>query len=351
VVISEIPPQPIDKGLAGPGLLAHVLSSKYADHLPLHRLEGIFKRNGIDLSRRTMCDWVKASAKLLQPLYEAMKCDTLDSSVVCTDDTPVPVQDGSRDRTRKGRLWVYVGDREHEHTVFDYTPTRAKEGPERFLDGYEGYLQADAYGGYDGLFASGKIVEVGCWAHARRKFFDAKESDRLRATTALGFIGQLYKVERDAKEMKPQERTTLRKKRAGPILESFRTWLVQQQCEVLPKSPMGEAIGYALGQWAALCRYLEDGDLSIDNNASERELRAIVLGRKNYLFFGSDAGGKRAAIIYSLIATCKRHGIDPFAYLKDVLQRLPSHSIRNLAQLFPKNWKAARQAQPEPATA
>jgi len=340
VVVSEMPPQPIDKGLPGPGLLAHVLVSKYADHLPLHRLEGIFERNGVGVSRQTMCDWVKASARLLEPLYEAMKREVLASKVVGTDDTPVPVQELGRDRTRKGRIWVYVGDGEHEHTVYDYTPTRNKEGPREFLEGYEGYLQADAYPGYAGLYADGRVIEVGCWAHARRKFYEAQLSDRERALVALAYIRQLYQVEKKAQALSAEQRRALRQEKARAVLQGFKAWLDRQQLEVLPKSPMGEAIGYAQAQWKALGRYLEDGDLAIDNNAAERALRKVVIGRKNYLFYGSDAGGKRAAIIYSLIASCKRHGLDPFAYLRDILSRLPSHSIQNLPELFPSHWKA-----------
>jgi transposase len=351
VVLGQLPPQPIDKGLPGPGLLAHVLVSKYADHLPLHRLEGIFGRNGVEVSRRTMCDWVKASAQLLEPLYEAMRGDVLASKVIGTDDTPVPVQQAGRERTRKGRIWVYVGDGEHEHTVYDYTPTRNKDGPERFLGGYEGYLQADAYAGYDGLYAGGKITEVGCWAHARRKFYDAKPSDGPRALVALAYIRQLYEVEKEARDLSARQRRALRRGKARPVLEGFKTWLGRQQLEVLPKSPMGEAIGYAQRQWRALVRYLEDGDLNIDNNPSERALRAVVIGRKNYLFYGSDAGGKWAAILYSFVATCKRHGVDPFAYLRDVLQRLPSQSIQRLDELFPKNWKVSQDARQETAAA
>lgn len=302
MVISELPPQPIEKGLPGPGLLAHVLVSKYADHIPLHRLEGIFERNGLELSR-------------------------------------------------KGRIWVYVGDQEHENTVYDYTPTRNKEGPGQFLEGYEGYLQADAYAGYDGLRAGGEVVEVGCWAHARRKFYEAQTSDRQRALVALAYLRQLYKVEKEARDRQPGQRQALRQGKARPVLEGFKVWLGQQQLEVLPKSPMGEAIGYAQRQWKALVRYLEDGDLSIDNNASERALRGVVVRRKNYLFYGSDAGGKRAAILYSFMTTCKRHRVDPFAYLTELFQRFPSHSIQNLTELFPKNWKAAQQAQLESVAA
>jgi len=344
VVVSEMPPQPIEKGLPGPGLLAHVVTSKYADHLPLYRLEGIFERHGIDLSRQTLCDWMGRSAEVVEPVYEAMKADLFRSKVLHTDDTPVPVLDPTRDRTRLGRLWVHVGDRDHPQIVFDYTPTRSRDGPVAFLGGYRGYLQADAYAGYDGIFTRGGAIEVGCMAHARRKFFDAEGTDPARARVALAFIQQLYAVEREAKDLPSEARQALRQARSRPILDAFRTWLEAQQPAVLPKSPLGEAFGYAFGQWEALRRYLEDGDLDIDNNEAERALRCVAIGRKNWLFAGSDEGGWRAAILFSLVATCKRHGIDPFVYLRDVLARIATHPARAVADLMPSNWKPREEA-------
>ena len=341
VVTSERPSAPIEKGLPGPGLLAQVLVSKYADHLPLNRLEGIFARHGVEISRQTMCDWVKYSTHLLSPLYEAMKGDTLDSGVLGTDDTPVPVQEAGRGQTKEGRIWVYVGDADHAQTVYDYTENRSREGPQKFLEGFQGVLQADAYAGYDGIFVSGKVQEAGCWAHARRKFFDAKSTEEVLALQALAYIRTVYQVEQEGKALDPPARQKLRQEKSRPILEGFHRWLLQRSAEVLPKSPMGQAIGYALGQWTALNRYLDNGAIPIDNNASERALRGVVIGRKNYLFYGSDQGGHRAAIIYTMVATCKRHGVDLFAYLRDILERLPSHSIQNLHELFPQNWKAA----------
>lgn len=342
VVISQAPAQPIEKGSPGPGLLAHVLTSKFADHLPLHRQSRIFERSEIDLSRSTLCDWVAKSAALLEPLVQEMHREILKSKRIHTDDTPVPVLDPPQNKTRESRLWVYIGDEDHPFTVFDYTPTRCREGPEDFLRDFEGFLQADAYKGYDDLYRDGTIVEVGCWAHARRRFFDAQTSDRARALTAIASIKLVYKVEREAKGLEAAVRRGLRQTNAKPLLDAFKTWLDEQTLAVLPKSPMGEAIGYTLRQWGALTRYLDDGDLEIDNNRAERSLRAIVVGRNNWTFAGSDAGGRRAATIYSLVASCQQHGVDPFAYLRDVLDRVSTHPAREIAALLPPAWKAAQ---------
>ena len=340
VALAPLPAQPIEKGLPGPGLLAHVLVSKYGDHLPLYRQEAIFERHGVLLKRSTLCDWVASCADLLEGIYEEMKSELKRSKKIHSDDTPVPVQDPRLDRTRLGRLWVYVGDPEHEVVLFDYTPDRCRTGPLSFLSGYEGYLQADAYAGYDELYQGGKVVEVGCMAHARRRFFEARTSDAARSHAAMAFIRKLYEVEHDVRNRSPEDRCRIRRDRAGPLLQRFKEWLDQQRAAVLPKSPMGEAVGYARGQWSALTRYLEDPVLDIDNNLAERSLRCVAVGRKNWLFAGSDDGGRRAAVIYSLVATCKHHGIDPFAYLRDVLRRLPTWGDTPLQPLLPQNWSA-----------
>jgi len=342
VVCGSLPVQPIDKGLPGPGLLAHVLTSKYGDHLPLNRLEGIFQRQGVELSRSTLCDWVGASASLLEPLVQEMRVDLLSSRKIHTDDIPVPVLDKDRTSTKTGRLWTYVGDAEHEHIVFDYTPDRSRDGPQRFLAGYQGYLQADAYAGYDIVYAGKQVIEVGCWAHARRKFFDAIKSDPARSRIALAHIRALYEVEKQGRELSAAERCELRVAEAKPQLNTFKSWLDAESQKVLPKSPIGEAIGYACAQWVALTRYLEDGILEPDNNRAERALRRVAVGRKNWMFAGSDEGGRRAAIVYSLIASCAALKIDPYAYLRDVIERIPSCSgASELRLLTPKAWKAA----------
>jgi transposase len=346
VVTADAPAAPIEKGRPGPGLLAQVITAKYADHLPLNRQVDIFARHGVTLARQTLCDWVAAAADVLTPLYADLKARVLASRVIHTDDTVVPVLDHERPDTREGRLWVYVSDGHPATIVYDYTADRTRAGPRAFLGAFRGYLQADAYAGYDALYATGRVVEVGCWAHARRYFFDAKASDPGRALPALGFIQQLYVVEREVKSADAETRRTRRTEQAVPVLTRFRAWLDAQADRLLPKSPIGEAVGYARAQWAALTRYCEDGALAIDNNVSERALRAVVTGRKNWLFCGSDAGGERAAILYTVVATCKAHGIDPWAYMRDVLERIPDHPNRRRAELLPAAWQAAQLATP-----
>jgi transposase len=344
VIIAERLPEPIEKGLPGPGLLAHVVVSKYADHLPLYRQEGIFRRHGVELSRQTMCDWMAVSAELLEPIVAEMHREILKSRVVQSDDTTVPVLDRSLGKTRTGRLWNYLGDRDHPYLVYDYTPDRSSVGPQRMLKGYEGYLQADAYSAYDMIYAGKKIIEVGCWAHARRKFDEAKTSDAVRSHVALAMIQRLYKVEKDTKDLDDAARQGVREEHSQPILKEIHTWLLQEKDRALPKSPIGEAIGYTLNHWQALERYIEAGWLSIDNNASERGMKSVAVGRKNWLFAGSDAGGKTAATLMSLCTTCKNLEVDAFAYLRDVLERISTHPARRIGELLPDQWKKARAA-------
>jgi transposase len=340
------PAAPIEKGLPGPGLLAQVVVSKYGDHLPLNRQENIFRRQGVELSRKTMCDWMLGCAELATPVWDRMKQVVLSSKVVQTDDTPVPVLDAELTRTRKGRLWTYVGDRHHPYIVYDYTGNRCQEGPEEFLHGYRGYLQADAYPGYDALFADSKqdLTEVLCWAHVRRKYFEAQASDLCRATVVLAYIGLLYDVEREARDhkMNAAERLALRQAQARPVLDDIKIYLETERAKVLPKSVMGDAINYTLKNWQALLRYCEDGDLEIDNNGAERSLRPICVGRNNCLFYGSDNGGHTGAILTSLIATCKRLHIEPFAYLRDLFSRISAYPLHQLDDLLPDRWQAAR---------
>jgi transposase len=340
VVIADLPPRPIEKGRPGTGLLAHVLTSKYCDHLPLHRQEGIFKRHGVDIHRSTMCDWVRDCAHLLSPIVHYMKQIILQSKIINTDDTPVPILDGSRTQTRKGYLWAYIGDK--RTVVFDYTPSHSRDGPVAFLGDYGGYVQADAYKGYDAFFETGDATEVGCWAHTRRKFYDGRTTDPRHAHEMLALIGKLYDIEREAKqnELDAPAVKELRQQHSKPILAEISPRLEDWSITVLPKSPMGQAVGYARGQWKALNRYLDDGDLDIDNNLSERVLRTVALGRRNWMFAGSDAGAERAAVIYSLVATCKLCHLDPFAYLRDVLDRVSTHPASRIAELTPSAWKS-----------
>jgi transposase len=349
VAIAGRLPEPIEKGLPGPGLLAHVAVSKYADHLPLYRQEGIFRRFGVELSRSTMGDWMAAAAGQFEPIVAAMTRRILLSKVIGTDDTPVKVQDHTPGKGIKtGRLWVYLGDLDNPFVVYDYRPDRSDDGPERFLKGYKsGYLQSDAYSGYDGIHARG-IVEVGCWAHARRKFYDARTSDPERSHAAIAWIGRLYGVEGDARKhrLDAATRYALRQERSRPILDSFGTWLAGEAAKVLPRSPIGEAISYSRSNWTALSRYLEAGYLSIDNNASENAIRPIAVGRKNWLFCGSDRGGQTAATLMSLTSSCKSLGVEPFAYLRGVLDRVSTHPNSRIAELLPDRWRKPESADP-----
>jgi transposase len=362
IAIAELPSSPIEKGLAAPGLLAAVIVGKYSDHMPLNRLERILGRSDIDISRSTMCDWMAQSAAALRPLYDLMVAGVLGSKVIHTDDTPVDVLDKKLKQTRTGRFWVYCGDADHPLDAFDYTPSRSRDGPIQFLAGWGKdevrYLQADAFGGYDGIYAGaagGKVVEVACMAHCRRKFHEARSSDHAPSAAALAYIRLLYEVENQAQERFAAQgqsgekrrlsaiRYELRQTLAVPRLAQFKAWMETQQVShggpVLPKSPMGAAITYALNQWEALCVYASDGDLNIDNNVSERALRRIAVGRGNWMFCGSDNGGNTAAVLFSFIATCERHQVNPFDYLRDVLGRIAGQPISKLAELLPQNWK------------
>jgi transposase len=275
-----------------------------------------------------------------------MVARVLQSNAIHADDTPVPVLDETRTTTRRGHLWDYLGDPSHPYNVFDFMPNHSRDGPVNFLRNFRGYLQADAYSGYESLYKGGAIVEVACWAHTRRYFYEARDSDVARAHQALAFIRQLYAVEDQARALDTATRAALRQQQARPILGAFRQWLDGQLVAgtnpVLPKSPLGHAITYARGNWEALCRYTSDGDLAIDNNAAERALRAVVTGRKNWLFAGSDAGGRTAAVLYSFTSTCQRHKLDSFAYLRDVFTRLPAHPVERLGELLPDRWLAAK---------
>ena len=341
VVQVPVPARPIDQGRPGAGLLAHVVTAKYADHLPLHRLEGIFGRGGLRISRRTLCDWVAAVAEQVEPIVAALHAAVKTSAVIFSDDTPITVLDPAHPRgSRRAFMWVYGGDQ--GDLVYDYTPSRSRAGPARMLAGYAGYLQADAYAGYDGLFADGTVVEVGCWAHARRYVKDAVATALQPATTLLALIRRLYDVERAAQGLDAATRRAQRQAQSQPVLAMLQTEVARLGPTCLPKSPLADALGYVRRQWTALTRYVEDGRLAIDNNAAERALRRVAVGRKNYLFAGSDAGGQRAARLYSLIGTCHLLGVEPFAYLRDVLTRLPTHPQRRLLELTPRGWLAAQ---------
>jgi hypothetical protein len=273
-----------------------------------------------------------------------MKEVLFESKVIGTDDTGVKVLDVKLPFARTGRIWPYYGDNDHPVIVYDYTATRERAGPEKFLEGYRGYLQADAYGGYDAFFkdpARG-LTEVGCWAHARRYFHKALESDQARMGPALLLIAQLYRVEKRVQSLTAEERLQLRRIESRPILDKLHDYLLEIQPQVLPKSPEGRAVRYTLKNWTALTRYCDDGELAIDNNATERAIRGVAVGRNNWVFFGSDEGGTTAAVLRSFVASCQRAAIDPFVWFKDVLSRIATHPMTRLAELLPHNWAPAQ---------
>ena len=341
------PPQPIEKSTASPSLLAQVIVSKVADHMPVHRQAKILRRFGVEIADQTMCGWMRQCAELLDPLYARLKQFVLSSKVVGTDDTPVKVLDRRLARaTRKGRFWPYVGDRNHVAAVFDYTPTRERAGPEQFLKGYRGFLQADAYVAYDSFFTDPErgLVEVACWAHTRRHFHQALDTDPARMGAVLAYIAQLYAVEKRARRcgVEGDALRLLREHASRPVLAQLQGYLLKIRGQVLPKSEAGQAVAYALKNWTALTRYLEDGDLSIDNNHTERSLRGIAVGRRNWTFVGSDRGGKTMAVLRSFVASCELAKVDPFAWFQDVLTRIGDSSIQHLDDLLPHRWAATR---------
>jgi transposase len=335
VVEAPAPPQAVEKSLAGEGLLAHVVVSKYVDHLPLHRLAGIFGRDGVDLSRATLCDWVADTATALTPIAEELRAQVVATSYLQTDDTTITVL-GDDGGSYKGRLWTYL-DPLGQQVVFDATPTHEGDGPARFLSTFSGKLQADAYAGYDALYASGRVFEVGCWAHVRRKFVDAFTTDA-RAALIVALIQQLYQVERAGTDLDVAGRQALRQTESVPLLAKIDAARQELAASVLPKSPLGDALGYLNNQWAALQRYVDDSRLSIDNNRAENQLRVVAVGRKNWLFAGSFEGARRAAVLYSLVQSCKLIDVPPFDYFKDVLLRVATHSQRLISELTPKGW-------------
>jgi transposase len=352
---------PIAKGLCGPGLLAHVITAKYADHTPLHRLAGQLARSGVEIAPSTLGGWVAAAADLLEPLYDLMHKRLLFSRVIHGDDTSVKLRVEGADRTRKAHLWVNIGDADYPYVVFDFTADYTKEGPQEFLKGFKGYFQADALAQYEGLYGPDKIKHVCCMAHARRKFTAAADGGNERAKEALDLIGKLYAIERKLPPLLPpsddpqeqqqrrqreEQRRKMREEQAKPLLDELKKWLDEQKPKAVPKSALGQAIGYALNNWEALKRYLEQGYLAIDNNLSERTLRQIALGRNNWGVIGSEAGGKTAAVLYTMVGTCKHLGIDPFGYLRELLPGLfalgEKPTGEQLLEWLPDRWLQRR---------
>jgi transposase len=327
----------IEKGLLGPGFLAHVITERFGHHMPYYRLEKKYESEGLELSRSVLCQSMARCAELLEPIARELKREILDSPVIHTDDTPVVIARSSEGGSRKARVWVYL-NREGRHW-YDFTETRERDGPARVLGDYRGFIQADAYQGYDRLYLPGGATEVACWAHVRRKFVDAEETDPELSREAVDRIRRLFQIESEADRqgLSPDARLALRRRKAAPLAEAFREWMDEAETQVLPKGPLGKAIGYARNQWRALKRYLEDGRLSISNNAAERGLRPIAVGRKNWLFFQRAGGGKTASILMSLLMTAKAAGVDPRTYFRDVLLRISTCS--DVRSLTPHGWK------------
>jgi transposase len=341
------PSHPIARGRAGPKLLAHVLFSKYGLHLPLNRQSALYVREGIDLDVSTLADWVGASAATLMPLVEAIRRHVFAAERIHADDTTVPVL--AKGKTRIGRLWTYVRDDrpfagpEPPAAAFFYSRDRGGEHPEQHLAGYAGLMQADAYAGFNRLYAAsrqpGPIVEAACWAHGRRKFFDLARINKAPiAEEAVARIDALFAIEREINGLTPERRVAERHERSRPLVIALEAWLCEQRGRISKNSETGKAIDYSLKRWDALTRFLDDGRLCMSNNAAERELRAVAVGRRNWTFAGSDEGGRRAAAIYTLIATAKLNDIDPQAWLADVLARINDHNVQRLDQLLPWNW-------------
>ena len=335
------PDRVIDKGLLGRGFLAHVLIERFGNHMPYHRLEKKYAAEGLDLSRSVLQRSMTTVGQLLEPIWKQMRDEVVAQDVIFTDDTPVTIAQTEEGGSKQGRVWIYL-DRDGRH-VYDFTDSRKRDGPLAVLGEYKGFVQADAYAGYDHIFVPGGATEVACWAHVRRKFVDAESTDASLAAEAIDRIRRLYAIEKEGHDLGDEARTALRREKAKPLLAEMRAWLDLTEAKVLPKSPLAKAIGYALRQWAALVVYADDGRLSIDNNAAERALRPFAVGRNNWLFFQRDSGGKTAAILASMLRTAMAVGIDARAYLRDVLVRIGHES--DIAKLTPHGWKLAFQDQ------
>ena len=342
---APMPAQVIEQGMASPGLLAHVAVAKFCDHMPLARQERFFVRHGIELARSTLTDWMLALGQAVTPMVERMGELLKSCDILANDDTTLPWQNGRAGKTTTARLWVWRGvlDGGKPLLFYQFTADRSGVHPAEFLKGWKGYLQADAYSAYDRLFVDGSIVEVGCMAHARRRYFEIAKNAKTPgfAYDILEHIRGLYAIEREAKErqLSPEERKALRQERAPPILTTIKERIEEHLPKVLPKGPLAEAIGYTLNHWTALNRYLDDGRLEIDNNALERAIRPVASGRHNWLFVASERGGQATAALYSLIESAKANGLNPYAYLRDVFTRLPVTKAKDIDLLLPHLWR------------
>lgn len=345
IIIAPMIERPLPKSIVGPGLLAQIIIDKYVDHLPLYRQMERFKREGISIPYSTIGDWVKNGCMLIDPLYGALEKLILQSSYLHADESPVKVLDKDKKGTstgsvHRGYYWVYHNSIDGL-VWFDYREGRGRDGPAEVLKNFKGYLQTDGYAVYDFFKHDKDIIVLHCMAHARRMFYEARDNDRAIAEYALGQIGLLYRVERKAKEQQldPEQILHLRQTEAAPVLESLGKWMKETYVKALPKSTIGKALGYSIQRWPELMLYTTDGKLNIDNNPVENSIRPVAIGRKNYLFAGSHEAAKRSAMLYSLMGTCKLHSINPFIWLRDVLQRINNHPINKIAELLPQNWQ------------
>jgi transposase len=341
VLIGELPSRPIQKAMAGEGLLAQIIIDKYVDHLPLYRQMQRFERGGVKLSYSTLSDWVSGTCKLITPLFEALKADVLSSGYLHADETPIRVLDkDKKGETHRGFFWVYQNSIS-KIVFFDYQEGRGREGPSEILQNFHGYLQTDGYVAYDVFDKKETITQLHCMAHARRMFNEALDNDRVVAEHALQQIQQLYAIERNCKDqnLSPDAIKSVRQEQAVPILTALAKWMKEQYIHAIPKSSIGKALAYSIERWEKLSRYTENGMLNIDNNPVENSIRPVALGRKNYLFAGSHEAARRSGMLYSLLGTCKMHGIEPYAWLKSVLVQISSHPINKIKDLLPHHWQ------------
>ena len=344
IVLAQKPSQPIEKSLAGPELLAHVAVAKFADFTPLYRLEGIFARVDVQIDRGTMCLWMRDIADLVLPLYRLMAQRVRESHVIATDDTILPMQ--APEKNTPARIWIYRGDEAHPYNYFDFTVSRSRDGPAKFLAGYNQVLLADAYGGYEGICLEGGMTQAGCWAHARRKAVDSRGLLPAIGDAALELIGRLFAVERQADQppLSADDRLALRREHSVPVLEQLHEKLAVWKGQLLPKHPLAQALGYIQNQWGPLTAFTQDGSIPLHNNLAEQQMKRIALARKNFLMVGNERGGQTAAILSSFTSTCQRHQINPELYLTQLLVNLPDTSTAHLDAWLPDRWKARQEA-------
>ncbi|MFQ5917587.1 MAG: IS66 family transposase [Candidatus Binatia bacterium] len=349
VITAPMPDHPIEKCKADVGLVSHIIVSKFADHLPLYRQDGIFEREGVTIPRSTQTSWVLQTYEAIRPLGDELKRAVLASDILFTDDSIIPLQVKGNGRVKKARLWVYVrGGPGPPLCVFDFSRDRSKKRPLNFLGDYQGYIHADAYSGYDELFRNDGVIEVGCWVHARRKFDEAASSRPQEATEIMARIAGLYRLEAECAEMKPEDRARQRQQHAGPILDGIFARIEELKPATLPSEPLRKAMDYALNQRQALCRYLDDGQLKPDNNTAENAIRPLALGRKNWMFAGSERGARATALFLGLIHSCKACEVNPWEYLNDMLRRIMSHPVNRLRDLLPDKWQPLPKDDPGP---